>query len=58
MTRTGAEVGGRLVLDASAYGVSEESRRHAALKRIQPLLDRLSVHLGGLRPSRDELHER
>jgi hypothetical protein len=38
--------------------VSEESRRHAALERIQPLLDRPSVHLGGPRPSRDELHER
>lgn len=38
--------------------VSEESRRHAALARIQPLLDHPSVHLGGSRPSRDELHER
>jgi hypothetical protein len=38
--------------------VSEESRRHAALKRIQPLLDHPSVHLGGPRPSRDELQER
>jgi hypothetical protein len=35
--------------------VSEESRRHAALGRIQPLLDHPSVHLGGSRPSRDEL---
>src|SRR5207253_1880373 len=31
--------------------VSQESRRHAALERIQPLLDRPSVHLGGLRRS-------
>lgn len=38
--------------------VGEESRRNAALARIQPLLDRPSVHLGGPRPSRDELHER
>jgi hypothetical protein len=38
--------------------VSQESRRLAALERIQPLLDRPSVHLGGPRPSRDELHER
>ncbi|MFL6237320.1 MAG: hypothetical protein ACJ76N_29615 [Thermoanaerobaculia bacterium] len=38
--------------------VGEESRRHAALERIQPLLDHPSVHLGGPRPSRDELHER
>lgn len=38
--------------------VSEESRRHAALERIQPLLDHPSVHLGAPRPSRDELHER
>lgn len=38
--------------------VSRESRRLAALERIQPLLDRPSVHFGGSRPSRDELHER
>ena len=38
--------------------VSRESRRHAALERIQPLLDHPSVHLGGPPPSRDELHER
>jgi hypothetical protein len=38
--------------------VSRESRRLAALERIQPLLDRPAVHLGGSRPSRDELHER
>ena len=38
--------------------VSQESRRLAALERIQPLLDRPSVQLGGSRPSRDELHER
>ena len=37
--------------------VSQESRR-LALERIQPFLDRPSVHLGGPRPSRDELHER
>lgn len=38
--------------------VSQESRRLAAFERIQPLLDRPSVHLGSPRPSRDELHER
>jgi hypothetical protein len=38
--------------------VSQESRRLAALERIQPFLDRPSVHLGGPLPSRDELHER
>jgi hypothetical protein len=38
--------------------VSQESRRLAAWERIQPLLDRPSVHLGQPRPSRDELHER
>jgi hypothetical protein len=38
--------------------VSQESRRLAALERIQPLLDRPSVHLGGPRPARAELHER
>jgi hypothetical protein len=38
--------------------VSQESRRLAALERIQPLLDRPSVHLGGSRPARDELNER
>lgn len=38
--------------------VSQESRRLAALKRIQPLLDHPVVHLGGGRASRDELHER
>jgi len=38
--------------------VSQESRRLAALERIQPLLAHPSVHLGGPRPSRDELHER
>ena len=38
--------------------VSQESRRFAALERIQPLLDRPSVRLGGPLPSRDELHER
>jgi hypothetical protein len=38
--------------------VSQESRRLAALEQIQPLLDRPPVHLGGPRPSRDELHER
>jgi hypothetical protein len=38
--------------------VSRESRRRAALERIQPLLNRPSVHLGRPRPTRDELHER
>jgi hypothetical protein len=38
--------------------VSQESRRLAALERIQPLLDRPTVHLGEPRPTRDELHER
>jgi hypothetical protein len=38
--------------------VNQESRRLAALERIQPLLDRPAVHLGGPLPSRDELHER
>lgn len=38
--------------------VSQESRRLAALERIQPLLDHPSVDLGSPRPSRDELHER
>jgi hypothetical protein len=38
--------------------VSQESGRLAALERIRPLLDRPSVHLGGSRPSRDELHQR
>jgi len=38
--------------------VSQESRRLAALERIQPLLDRPSVHLGGPRPSRGKLHKR
>jgi hypothetical protein len=38
--------------------VNRASRRLAALERIQPLLDRPSVHLGASRPSRDELHDR
>lgn len=38
--------------------VSRESRRLAALERIQALLDNPSVHLGEPRPSREELHER
>jgi hypothetical protein len=38
--------------------VNLESRRLAALERIQPLLDHPAVHLGGSRASRDELHER
>jgi len=38
--------------------VSQESRRLAALERIQHLLDRPPVHLGRPRPSRAELHER
>jgi uncharacterized protein DUF6364 len=38
--------------------VSRESRRLAALERIQPLLDHPPVHLEEPRPSRDELHDR
>lgn len=38
--------------------VTQDSRRLAALERIQPLLDNPSVHLGESRVSRDELHER
>ena len=38
--------------------VSQEGRRLAAWERIQPLLDRPSVHLNDPRPSRDELHKR
>lgn len=38
--------------------VGQEGRRLAALERIRHLLDRPSVHLGGPRPSRAELHER
>ena len=38
--------------------VSQESRRQAALERIQPLLDHPPVDLGRSRPTRDELHER
>ena len=38
--------------------VNQESRRLVAFERIQHLLDRPAVHLGGLLPSRDELHER
>jgi len=38
--------------------VGQESRRVAALERIQHLLDRPSVQLGRPRPSRAELHER
>lgn len=38
--------------------VSQESRRLAALDRIQHLLDRPSVQLGGSRPSKAKLHER
>jgi len=38
--------------------VTEESRRLAALDRIQHLLDRPPVHLGEPRPTRAELHER
>jgi Family of unknown function (DUF6364) len=38
--------------------VSRETRRLAALERIQSLLEKPSVHLGEPRPSRDELHER
>jgi len=38
--------------------VNQESRRQVAFERIQHLLDRPAVHLGGPLPSRDELHER
>jgi hypothetical protein len=38
--------------------VSRDSRRLAALERIQALMDHPPVHIGGPRPSRDELHER
>jgi hypothetical protein len=38
--------------------VSRDSRRLAALERIQALMDRPAVHIGEPRPSRDELHER
>jgi hypothetical protein len=38
--------------------VNLESRRLAALERIQPLLDHPGVQLGASRASRDELHER
>jgi hypothetical protein len=38
--------------------VNRDSRRLAALERIQPLLDGPAVHLGEGRVSRDELHER
>jgi len=38
--------------------VSQESRRRVAFERIQHLLEQPKVHLGGARPSRDELHER
>lgn len=38
--------------------VSRESRRLAALERIQSLLEEPAVRLGGSRPPRDELHER
>jgi len=42
-----------------ALSLQRGSGRHAALKRIQPLLDHPSVHFDdSRRPSRDELHER
>jgi hypothetical protein len=47
-----------MVREFLANVVSQESRRRAAWERIQPLLDRPSVQLGGSRPTRDELHER
>jgi len=47
-----------MVREFLTHVVSEESRRRAALERIQPFLDRPSVLLGGSRPTRDELHER
>jgi hypothetical protein len=34
------------------------ARRRTAWERIQPLLDRPTVQLGGSRSTRDELHER
>jgi hypothetical protein len=47
-----------MVREFLANVVIQEGRRRAALERIQPLLDRPSVQLGGSRPTRDELHER
>jgi hypothetical protein len=47
-----------MVREFLKHVVNQESRRLAALERIQPLLDRPAVHLGGPRPSRDDLHER
>jgi hypothetical protein len=38
--------------------VNQESRRLVAFERIEHLLDRPTVHLGGPRPSRDDLHGR
>jgi hypothetical protein len=38
--------------------VNRESRRLVAFERIQHLLERPTVHLGGPLPTRDELHER
>jgi hypothetical protein len=38
--------------------VNQESRRLVAFERIQHLLERPTVHLGGSPASRDELHER
>jgi len=47
-----------MVREFLTHVVSEESRRRAALERIQPFLDRPSVRFGDSRPTRDELHER
>ena len=47
-----------MVLEFLNQLVRQESQRAAALQRIQPLLDSCPVHLGAVRPSRDELHER
>ncbi len=38
--------------------VSQVSQRRVAFERIQYLLEKPKVHLGGSRPSKDELHER
>ncbi len=38
--------------------VSQENQRRVAFERIEHLMANPKVHLGGARPSRDELHER
>jgi plasmid stability protein len=47
-----------MVRDFLKEVVQQESRRLMAFERIEHLLDRPAVHLGGPLPSRDELHER